>query len=84
MLDAHQAVPTGDRRPTESRALPQEPNGEGRGNRGPPVWMQYMDPPPGTLRQTLHGTHHRVFLLRIIGAQRMRQRPSDDLVQPRP
>ena len=27
ILDAHQAVPTGDLRPTESRALPQDPNG---------------------------------------------------------
>ena len=27
MLDAHQAVPTGALRPTESRALPQDPNG---------------------------------------------------------
>ena len=27
MLDAHQAVPTGTLRPTESRALPQDPNG---------------------------------------------------------
>ena len=34
MLDAHQAVPTGALRPTESRAFPQDPNGKGRGNRG--------------------------------------------------
>ena len=27
MLDAHQAIPTGALRPTESRALPQDPNG---------------------------------------------------------
>ena len=53
---------------TESNALPQDPNGKGRGNRGPPVWMQYyVDPPPRTLRQTPHRTppgpglasHHR-------------------------
>ena len=37
----------------------------GRGNRGPPVWMKYKHPPPGTLRQTPHRTtpslasHHR-------------------------
>ena len=54
MLDARQAVPTGALRPTDSSALPQDPNGKGRGNRGPPVWMQYVDPPPETLRQTPH------------------------------
>ena len=56
MLDAHQAVPTGALRPTESRALPQDPNGKGGGDRGPLVWMQYVDPSPGTLRQTPHRT----------------------------
>ena len=25
--------------------------GTGRGNRGPPVWMQYVDPSPGTMCQ---------------------------------
>ena len=43
-------------RPTESSALPQDPNGKGRGNRGPPIWMQYVGSPPGTLRQTPHRT----------------------------
>ena len=71
MLDAHQAVPTGEVQPTESRALPQDPNGKSRGNRSPPVWMQYVDPPPGTLRQTPYTVHNRV-LLRIFGAQRKR------------
>ena len=70
MLDAHQVVPTGALRPPESHALPQDPNVKGRGNQGPPVWMQYMDPSPGTLRQT-RTVYHRVFL-RIIGAQRKR------------
>ena len=82
MLDANQAVPTGALRPTESSALPQDSNGKGRGNRGPPVWMQYVDPPPGVLRQTTHLTppglasHHR-------GAAQ-ETRPPDDLVQPCP
>ena len=46
------------------------------------IWMQYVDPPPGTLRQTPHGTppglasHHRGAAQEI--------RPPDDLVQPRP
>ena len=58
-------IPKGALRPTEINTLPQDPNGKGRGNRGPPVWMQYVDPPPGTLRQTPHRTppgfasHHR-------------------------
>ena len=56
MLDAHQAVPTGALRPTESRALPQDPNGRGGGNRGPLAWMQYVEPSPGTLRQTPYRT----------------------------
>ena len=53
-----------------------------RGNRGPSVWMQYVDPPPGTLRQTPHRTppglasHHRDTA--------QETRPSDDLVQPYP
>ena len=55
MLDAHQAVPTGTLRPTESRAIPQDPNGKGRSNRSPPVWMQYVNPPPGTLHQIPQG-----------------------------
>ena len=69
MLDAHQAVPTSALRPTESSALSQDPNGRGRGNRGTPVWMKYVDRPPGTLRQTPHRTPHHRVLLRIIGAQ---------------
>ena len=68
MLDAHQAVLTGALRPTESRALSQDPDDKSRSNRSPSVWMQYVDPPPGTLRQ-LRTVHPRV-LLRIIGAQR--------------
>ena len=32
----------------ESSALPQDQNG--KGNRGPHVWMKYVDPSPGTLR----------------------------------
>ena len=65
MLDAHQAVLTGALRPTESRALSQDPDGKGRSNPSPSVWMQYVDPPPGTLRQTSYRTppglasHHR-------------------------
>ena len=70
MLGAHQAVLTGALRPTESRALSQDPDGKGRSNRSPPVWMQYVDPPPGTYAK-LRTVHHRV-LLRIIGAQRKR------------
>ena len=82
MLDAYQAVPTGALRPTESSALPQDPNGKGRGNRGPLVWMQYVDPSPGMLRQTPHRTppglasHHRSVA--------QETRPPDDLVQPCP
>ena len=49
MLDAHQAVLTGALRPTESRALSQDPDGKGRSSRSPSVWMQYVDPPLGTL-----------------------------------
>ena len=58
-------------RPTESRALPQDPNGKGRGNRGPPVGCSTW-----TLRQEhyakLRTVHHHRVLLRIItiGAQR--------------
>ena len=54
-----------------SRALSQDPDGEGRSNRSPSVWMQYT----WTLRQEhyarLRTVRHRV-LLRIIGAQRKR------------
>ena len=56
MLDAHQAVLTGALRPTESRALPQVTGGSGRSNRSPSAWMQYVDPPSGTLRQTSYRT----------------------------
>ena len=69
-------------RPTESRALSQDPDGKGRSNRSPSVWMQYVDPPPGILRQTSWRTppglasHHR-------GAAQ-ETRPPDDLVQPCP
>ena len=48
----------------------------------PPVWMQYVDPPPGTLRQTSCRTppglasHHR--------SAAQETRPPDDLVQPCP
>ena len=65
MLNAHQAIPMRGLRPTESDSLPQYPNGKGRANRGPTVWMQYVDPSPGALLQTLHRTppglasHHR-------------------------
>ena len=65
VLDAHQAVLTGALWPTESRALYQDSDGKGRSNRSPSVWMQYVDPPPGTLRQTSYCTppglasHHR-------------------------
>ena len=82
MLGAHQAVLTGALRPTESRALSQDPDGKGRSNRSPPVWMQYVDPPPGTLRQTSYRTppglvsHHR--------SAAQETRPPDDLVQPCP
>ena len=71
MLDAHQTVLTGALRPTESHALSQDPDGKGRSNRSPSVWMQYVDPPPGTLRQTSYRTPPGL-LLRIIGAQRTR------------
>ena len=82
MLDAHQAVLTGALRPTETRALFQDPGGKCRSNRSPSVWMQYVGPPPGTLRQTLYRTppglasHYR-------GAAQG-TRPPDDLVQPYP
>ena len=82
MLDAHQAVLTGALRPTESRALSQVPDGKSRTNRRPSVWMQYVDPPPGTPRQTSYRTppglasHHR--------SAAQETRPSDDLVQPCP
>ena len=36
--------------PAESSTLPQDQNGKGRGNQGASVWMQYVDPSPGTLR----------------------------------
>ena len=78
MLDAHQAVLTGALRLTESRALSQDPDGKGRSNRSPSVWMQYVDPPPGTLRQSSYGTspglawHHR--------SAAQETRPPDDLV----
>ena len=55
---------------------------KGRSNRGPPVWMQYVDPPPGILRHTSHGappglaSHHR-------GAEQETVSPND-LVQPCP
>ena len=71
MLNAHQAVLTGALRLTESRALSQDPDGKGRSNRSPSVWMQYVDPPLGTLRQTSYRTPPWV-LHRIIGAQRKR------------
>ena len=70
MLDAHQAVLTGALRPTESRALPQDPDGKDRSNRSPSVWMLYVDPPPRTLCQTSYRTPPG--LARIIGAQRKR------------
>ena len=79
MLDGHQAVLTGALRPTESRALSQDPDGEGRSIQSPFVWMQYVDPPPRTLHQnsycTLPGlaSHHR-------GAAQD-TRPPDDFVQ---
>ena len=50
---------------TESRALSQDTDGKGRSNRSPSVWIQYVDPPPETLRQTSYRTppglasHHR-------------------------
>ena len=75
-------VLTGVLRPTESRALSQDPDGKGRSNRSPSVWMQCVDPPPGTLRQTSYrappglASHHR-------GAAQ-ETRPPDHLVQPCP
>ena len=60
-------------------ALSQDPDGKGRSNRSPSVWMQCVDPPPGTLCQTSYRTppglasHHRGAAQEI--------RPSDDLVQ---
>ena len=51
----------------------------GRGNRTPPVWMHYVNPPPRSLRQTPHRTppglasHHR--------GTTQDTSPSDDLVQ---
>ena len=82
MLDAHQAVPTGTLRPTESRAPPQDPYGKGRGIRGPIVWMQYMDPSLGTLRQTPHLTP--LGLASYHRGTAKETRPSDDFVQPCP
>ena len=64
----------------ESRALSQDPDGKGRSNRSPSVWMQYVNPRPGTLRQTSYrippslASHHR-------GAAQ-ETRPPDDFVQP--
>ena len=69
-------------RPTESRSLSQDPDDEGRINRRPSVWMQSVDPPPGTLCQTSYRTppglasHHR--------SAAQETRPPDDLVQPCP
>ena len=67
MLDAHQAVPAGALRPTESSVLPQDPNGKGR------VLLYQCS--TWTLRQEhyakLRIVHHRV-LLRIIRAQHKR------------
>ena len=41
------------------------------------LWMQYVDPSPGTLRETPHRVlHHR--------GTAQETRPSDDLVQPCP
>ena len=51
-------------------ALSQDPDGKGRSNRSPPVWMQYVDPRQEHYAK-LRTVHHRV-LLRIIGAQRKR------------
>ena len=82
MMDAHQAVPTEALRPIEIRALSQDPNGKNRGNRGPLVWMQYMDPSPGVLRQTPHHTPSSLASYHRGTAQETR--PSDDFVQPCP
>ena len=79
---AHQAVPTKTLRPTESRALPQDPNGQGGDNQGPLVWMQYVDPSPGTLRQTPHRT--RLSLASYHRGTAQETRSSDDFVQPCP
>ena len=51
----------------------QDPNGKGLGNRGPPVvWMQYEDPAPGPGLVS----HDRETA--------QDNRPSNDLIQPRP
>ena len=65
-----------------SRALSQDPDGKGRSNRSPPVWMQYVDPPPGTLRQTSYRTPPGLALHHRSAAQETR--PPDNLVQPCP
>ena len=46
------------------------------------VWMQYVDPPSGTLRQTPHRTPPGLAFVLSGTAQEIR--PSDDLVQPYP
>ena len=63
-------------------ALSQDPDGKGRSNRSPPVWMQYVDPPPGTLRQTSYRTPPGLASYHRGAAQETR--PPDDLVQPCP
>ena len=50
-LSGH-AIPYRWRSPIESSVLPQDPNVKGRGNRGPPVWMQYVDPSPNSAPYT--------------------------------
>ena len=81
MLDVHQAVLTGALRPTESRALSKDPDGKGRSNRSPSVWMQYVDPPLGTLRQTSYRTPPGLASYHRSAAQAIR--PPDDLVNAR-
>ena len=53
-----------------------------KADRGPHVWMQYMDPSPGTLRQTSHRTPPSLASYHRGTAQETR--PSDDFVQPCP
>ena len=82
MLDAHQAVLTGALQPTKSGSLPQDPDCKGRSNQSPSVWMQYVDPPPRTLRQTSYRTPPGLASYHRGAAQETG--PLDNLVQPCP
>ena len=64
--------------------IPQDSNGKGRGNRGPPVWMQYVDPSPETLSRIPTLASYTTDLASHYRGTAQEIRPSDDLVQPCP